>query len=374
LAAIAAAGVAILAIGLFRGRQSTAPAAAEGYRADFATLTQEYEQLYGRPLRDPELSQHFRTAGEMAAAKNYLGAIDALEKASKDAGVPVVFHDLGVLYAANGDRARSITSFREALARNADYAPTREGINRIPNVTLEETRPLRREAEPNNSYIEANIIALDGAADGEIAVGDVDTYKFITPAPPRDVLQVEIENLDPALELGVRIHDKDSRFETGRLSVPVGQSLKRTVSQPPNTPLFVQVSGGRDSSGKYRVSVKALKSFDALEPNEDILSTRRIELGRKIEANIMDTDDSDFYSFQSTRNGTVTVELKNESGTLIPALTTFSPDRRNTGFGPDIRKPGSDLKHSIEVIAYQTYYLQIWSQGQTSGKYSLTIQ
>jgi hypothetical protein len=70
----------------------------------------------------------------------------------------------------------------------------------------------------------------------------------------------------------------------------------------------------------------------------------------------------------------VTIDLEARSATLIPALTTFSSDKRNTGFGPDVRVPGGRLHHTLEVQEHMTYYLQVWSPGKSSGEYALTVK
>ena len=52
------------------------------------------------------------------SAGDYSNAVGLLEQVSKVAAVPVVFNNLGVLYAELGDKARAINAFREALARD----------------------------------------------------------------------------------------------------------------------------------------------------------------------------------------------------------------------------------------------------------------
>src|SRR5262249_30489800 len=115
-------------------------------------------------------------------------------------------------------------------------------------------------------------------------------------------------------------------------------------------------------------------AFDSYEPNDEIFTARRIELGRTIDANIMDTQDTDYYSFVAPRTGTVKIDLRNHSATLIPALTTYSSEMRNIGFGPSVRFPGGALHHSFEVMENQPYSLQIWSKNGTAGSYSLTVE
>jgi hypothetical protein len=88
----------------------------------------------------------------------------------------------------------------------------------------------------------------------------------------------------------------------------------------------------------------------------------------------MDPADTDFYSFVSPRTGTVKIVIDNRSITLIPALSTFSPDMRSSGFGPDIRVHGESLRHTMEVLENRTYYLQVWPQADTSGAYTLKVE
>jgi hypothetical protein len=70
----------------------------------------------------------------------------------------------------------------------------------------------------------------------------------------------------------------------------------------------------------------------------------------------------------------VEIELTNESSTLIPAITLFRSDKRNIGFGPDVRTAGANLTHRMEVMEHQSYYVQVWSQAHSSGKYQLTVR
>ncbi|MEO8369632.1 MAG: hypothetical protein ABI806_10555, partial [Candidatus Solibacter sp.] len=110
------------------------------------------------------------------------------------------------------------------------------------------------------------------------------------------------------------------------------------------------------------------------EPNDDIFNARPVPLGSTISAGIMDSDDTDYFSFVSPRNGTVTFTLTNKSTTLIPALSTFYPNRWSSGFGPDVRSPGLNLRHTLEVLKDETYFVQIWSQRNTTGEYSFIIE
>jgi tetratricopeptide (TPR) repeat protein len=369
--------VALLAVFLVacRGsREAQKAGPIDGYQDDVSMLTREYSRFHGKPLRDPELEQQFQMAGDLVAQRNHPAAIEILEKVAKRAAVPVVFNNLAALYAAMDDRTRAINAYREALARDAEYRPVRDTIERLNHFSLNEASPVRKEIEPNNNEAEANVIGFNRPAEGEITVGDTDSYKFVLPEPPRDIVQIEVENLDKGLELGVRIQDAERKKDSERVLLRAGESFKHYLSDQPNTAVYLQVFGARETVGHYRVTIHPMKAFDALEPNEDIFTARRVELGQTYEANIMDADDTDYYAFESPDDGIVAIDIKNDSPTLIPALTTFDSDRRNTGFGPDVRKPGENLAHRMEVQAHRTYYLQVWSQVHSAGRYTLTIR
>jgi hypothetical protein len=68
----------------------------------------------------------------------------------------------------------------------------------------------------------------------------------------------------------------------------------------------------------------------------------------------MDRQDTDYFSFESPQAGRVKVTIRNRSAALIPALTTFSPEMRASGFGPEVRTPGAHLEHSFQVEANRT--------------------
>jgi hypothetical protein len=141
-----------------------------------------------------------------------------------------------------------------------------------------------------------------------------------------------------------------------------------------NNAAYLKIWGVNDTAGKYVLTVKALHAPDSFEPNDDVFNSSRIAIGTAIDAGIMDSADTDVYSFVAPRTGFVEIEIHNRSVTLVPALTTYGPDQRTSGFGPEVRVPGSDLKHRLEVEANKTYYLQVWAQNSSSGNYTLTVR
>src|SRR4051812_7169367 len=141
-----------------RGKPKAGPL--DGYQRDVAVLTEEYRRYHGKLLHDPEVEHQFQLAGEQVSRKNYAAAIEILNGAATQAAVPIIFNNLGALYAAVGDRARAITAFREALARDGNYGPVRDNIAKLRGFTSDEADPVTHEIEPNNNEILANLIGV----------------------------------------------------------------------------------------------------------------------------------------------------------------------------------------------------------------------
>jgi hypothetical protein len=308
--------------------------------------------------------------------RNYPGAASLLETLSRKAALPVVFSNLGIVYSALGDWARSADAFREVLARDADYAPTRQFLRSSKSIPPNSADPYTREVEPNNDSRTATLISLGVPASGEVTANtdDVDYFRVVTPAAPRDLISVELVNHSIDFAPRLHIYDESLRLLSwGETRGHTGESIRLRGGPAPNAALYISVSASDGHSGLYVLSVRPLKAFDRYEPNDDIMSARRIAMGEEIDANIMDADDTDFYSFQSPRKGVATIEIRNHSDTLIPAVTTFNTDRRNMGFGPEIRKPGLGLHHTMDVEKDRIYYIQVLSQAGSSGAYTLRV-
>lgn len=363
---------------LFGPDPQQGPFVLPGYITSTAVFDQESTRFYGKTAKNVDAEEKFQLAAESMSNHDYGGAATLLEEASKQASLPVIFNDLGVLYARMDDPARTVNAFREALARDAGYLPARKNLDRLKGLDLRSNAyPVTHEIEPNNSLAQANLISLGKPVDGEIAGNafDVDWYRVTAPVPPRDLVRIEITNKSKTLSPVLSVFDQTmAALSPARNSQAPGDSISTTVSPVPNSSLYVKVEGMGRTAGPYRLVVSALKAFDAYEPNDQIFNASRIAPGQAIEANIMDGQDTDFYSFVSPRTGTVTIEILNRSSTLIPALTTYSADLRASGFGPDVSRPGAGLRHTIEVQEGQVYNLQVWSKWDTAGNYTLTVQ
>jgi len=353
-----------------------APPLSLSYIGDPVILDQQFARFHGKPLKDENIRQQFQQAAQLVQARDYRGAVSLLEGIASQAGVPVVFNDMGALYEQLNDRTRAVAAFREALARDSGYQPVRVNLNHLKGLAPGAADPVTREVEPNNNWMLANLISLAAPVEAAIGAGDDEDYfRFTAPPSPRDVLEIRIENRSRTLAPGLAVFDADKRFiGWGKDTREAGASTVQYLSPDPNSVIYLQIWGHKDTQGEYVLSVHAMKAYDAYEPNDDIYSSPRLSIGQTIEASIMDERDTDYFSFVGPRTGQVQIEVENRSETLIPALSTYAPDRRFAGFGPEVRTAGAGLKHALPVEEGRTYYLQVWPRGNSRGAYRLTVR
>ena len=345
-----------------------------GYIADTAKIEEEYLSFTGKPV-DAAATGQFDRATELMREGKYANAAIVLETVSKVIPVPAVFNDLGVLYRKLRDGPHAIRAFRDALARDHDYAPVRANLKSMDMA--ESADPGADELEPNNDNSQANAVWLDRPVQGTItpSIGDVDCFWFITPRPPRDRISVEVIGRSATLIPRLRIYDANGNLSAGlKEATGPGASVRYDFSPPPNTLYYVQIDGVSGSSGAYTLTVSSLHAYDVYEPNDTIFTATRIVLGQTVDANIMDADDTDFYSFLSPVPATVHVDVIGRSPTLLLGLGTFAPDQHNIGFAPDPKGPGDPIHHVMTVEANQLYYVQVFSRNDTTGPYSLVVQ
>jgi hypothetical protein len=357
---------------LFTARATHDPLA--GYVTDEAKIEEEYLTFSGKTL-DAAVAAQFDRATELMRSGNYANAAIVMEAASKDIPVPAVFNNLGVLYARLKDGAHAVRAFRDALARDHDYALVRVNAKKL-NVT-ETMEPSASELEPNNDNTQANALWLERPLQASItpSLGDVDCFWFITPRPPRDRISVSAISQSASLIPRLRIYDQKGNLVTGlKEAAGAGGAVRFDFSPPPNGLYYLQIDGVSGSGGNYAVTVSALHAYDVYEPNDTILTATHIAPGQNVGANIMDGDDTDFYSFSSPVTGSVTIDVVSHSGDLQLGLGTFGSDLHNMGFAPDLKNPGDSIQHELRVEANQMYYLQVFSKNDTKGPYELVVK
>jgi hypothetical protein len=360
------------------GRHASASRAAlpPTYLAEGSLLEAEYAKYYGAPLEDAKISAHFQQASEAAQRGSLAGSASALESAVNSAAVPVVFHDLAVSYAALGDFDRAARALREVFAREPEYTVSRKFLRDVKGIPVGAAEPYTHEQEPNNEPSTANLIALRSAVAGELEGSNdpADYFKAIAPPAPRDLITIQLANHTASFAPRIHVYDEELHpLSWGTKSTRPGESIALSGGPKPNSVLYVAITAGGGAGGQYVLSAKAEQAFDRYEPNDNITSAKRITIGEEIPASIMDGGDLDFFSFQSPRRGPVTVEIRNRSNTLIPALTVYDSDRPNRGVAPEVQKPGSNVRYVLDAYNGVIYFIQISSQAGTAGDYTLRV-
>lgn len=347
-----------------------------GYIGNSDVLEQEYLYYEGKPLNSLAETQQFRQAFALTGKGDFKGAAQVLEAVSRQCAEPVVFHDIGILYAQMGDRDRALNAFREALARDPNYAPVHLILNSLRGFDPHAADPVTAEVEPNGTSVTANLISMDADVVGEISTeDDVDCYRFSAPPAPRDVLRVEVKIQSMTLAPRITIYDEYGHPTGEALETQnAGSALTLRISPRPNSTRFVEIGGSHQSTGAYALKITAERAFDQYEPNDDIGAARNIVVGRELEANIMTAEDVDFYTFVADRTGKMTVTLRSRSDSLIPGLAVYGPNQQLIQEGANTGEQGRTITRSIGVQETKFYYVQVSGQAKSSGNYILIVQ
>jgi hypothetical protein len=115
-------------------------------------------------------------------------------------------------------------------------------------------------------------------------------------------------------------------------------------------------------------------TFDTAQ--RSISSARPIEFGKPVEGAIVDGSDIDFYEVNPVQNPTrLDVHMSCGAANLIPALLIFDASKNIVQEKTDeyVRRPGADIDLSFLAQSNMTYYVQVLSQRNTTGPYTLTV-
>ena len=105
---------------------------------------------------------------------------------------------------------------------------------------------------------------------------------------------------------------------------------------------------------------------------DDILHAKPIAIGKPVEADIMDAQDTDFYQIRTVAAGPARVSLDNRSTTLQPGIVLYDAQKSSLGQREDATA-GANLEYAIPVQPNLTYYVQIYGHYHTGGAYTLTV-
>ncbi len=342
---------------------------------DVTVIENQYQQITGQPLTDPALKQQLQAAVNLVKAGQFDASRKIFEQVAAQVPVPAVYTNIGALAAEGGDVATARHNYQQALAKDPDYKPAKNNLDAL--VRLETPRAVEtrgQEQEPNNDFDHVNVIPPGTKISAAIsAAGDNDFYRVTTPKGPRDIFQALVENgsttLHPTLNVTDAVHHNLCANESDE---PLAR-MECNFSGESETTFFIAVGARYNNPGAYTISVTGLKKFDRYEPNDDYMKATPLSLGARLEANIMDAMDADFFVVTSNGAGQLTAHLENDSTTLHPTLTVLD------GNNHEIKSLDSDEAVSTMDIPFMTaaqskYYVRVGARFNNVGAYKISVK
>lgn len=231
------------------------------------------------------------------------------------------------------------------------------------------------EGEPNDSKASAADLAINTPTDGEIAsTEDHDNFKFMSGASVRDRVIVRLENRSDTLRPYLKVFGPDKAALQEAYSGTAGADTELAFTAQPDKRYYVEVNP-YGTSGKYTLSALPQAAFDRFEPNDDPIHNppTPIMVGESIDANILDTQDNDWYRLAAAPGKSIRVTLENRSMTLRPHVIVYDAQRSQIKESYD-STVGASLDFSVDTTAGLTYYLRVKPFSSGSGDYRLTVR
>jgi len=116
-------------------------------------------------------------------------------------------------------------------------------------------------------------------------------------------------------------------------------------------------------------------SFTFDTDRRGISGARPIELAKTVEGTIVDGTDTDFYEMRPVQSALHLDVRMTGSPKLIPGLRIFDGAKtliqeKSVEF---VRQPGATIETSFHMQSNMPYYIQVFSQRNTTGSYNLTL-
>ena len=232
-----------------------------------------------------------------------------------------------------------------------------------------------QEREPNDDPLSTNIIELDKWVTGSVAAPkDSDFYSFTTPEAHRDWMRIEFQNQSTTLEPNIELFGADKSSIASVHNATPGADLAYAFVAPPKARYAVRVSNYYGQSvGVYLIRMLATKSYDAHEPNDDILSAKPISAGTPIKAQIMDGNDADFFAVEGgDRESAMAVTVANNSASLHPNVAVFDVNKTELG-NQHNATAGGDVKYTFKAQPGTVFVRVSDYYANAAGDYTLTV-
>jgi hypothetical protein len=342
---------------------------------DVSVIENQYQQFTGKPLTDEALKRQVQSAVNLAKAGELDASGQIFEQIKSSVPVPAVFTNIAAIAAERGDIASARRNNQEALAKDPAYKPAltnRESLVRF--VTPHQIETHGQEIEPNNDFNHANVIPVATKVAAAIsAPDDGDFYQVKTPAGPRDIYVALVENVSTTLHPAISVYDGNRHQICQNYTGEPLARLECNFSGDSDSTYYVAVGQMNNTTGAYTVSLTGLKKFDRYEPNDDAPHATPLSLGTKLDANIMDSADVDFFVVKSSAAGQLTAHFENRSTSLHPVVTVYDGNRHQIGQNYS-GEAVATLDVAFAAAAQSTYYVQVSPNNSTAGDYGISVK
>ena len=118
------------------------------------------------------------------------------------------------------------------------------------------------------------------------------------------------------------------------------------------------------------------QSFTFESARRGIPNALPLELGKTMQGGIVDGSDQDFYRIEPLKSAyRLDVLMTTGSDKMIPALRVFDAAQNliQDKTAEFLRRPGANINSSFLAQSNVTYYIQVFTQRNTTGPYSLTV-
>lgn len=231
------------------------------------------------------------------------------------------------------------------------------------------------EKEPNNTILQPGPFSIGPTMAGAIEAKDTDYYTFTCENKVIDWIKIELVNRSTTLKPGLTLYNGKKSQLTYHYQNTAGADLSFNHIAAPGEVFYLQVYNRGNTTGKYHLKITAQKAFDSFEPNDQAFDATGIELAKAVTANIMYGKDVDFFKVNTSKSGgkKVMVSVENGSTTLRPGVTIFNRKKAQVTYTYE-NTAGADLEMSFDCVPGEKYYIQVYSRGDSTGKYRLAVK
>ena len=262
-----------------------------------------------------------------------------------------------------------------ALNTQVSQVVTEQEIKTLKAVPANRRAIDAAEREANDDALNANLIELGKTVQAAIgAEGDADVFTFTTPPTYRDWIKINVENRSTTLHPHLDLLDAAKANVGGTSNTTAGGDVSYEFVAAPGATYSARIASHYgNSTGVYFLSVVATKAYDALEPNDDILTAHKIAEGTPVKAAIMDKNDVDFFVVPGAANErSMTVTLTNGSATLRPNVAIYDAAKTQISSQSNTTA-GGDVTYSFKAPNGPVYIRVADHYSGDAGAYTLTV-